>query len=72
MVLSEHPGLSEVMEPLQSYLLSCNRVTNVFTDPSSVSEGVELLESFGGTALGSGCDAWGYLDFHDKEKILKT
>ena len=72
MLPSEVPGLSEVKEPLQSFLLSCNPEAITFTDRSSTTEGVELLEKFGVTVLRSGSHAWGYVDFQDNGKILKT
>ena len=72
MVPTQGPELSQVIEPFQRYFLSWSTEANIFTVPSSVSEYVELWENFDGTALGSGYDAWGYVYFHDKEKILKT
>ena len=46
-VPSKGPALREAMEPLQSYLLPCNPEANIFTEPTSVSDFVELLEIFG-------------------------
>ena len=66
MVPPKGPDLSEVIEPFQS------NPDNIIADLSSVSDCVNLLEKFGGTASGSGYDAWGWVDFHDKEKILET
>ena len=60
---SEGPDLGEIIEPLQSYFLSCNPEANKFTDPSTYSECVEIIEIFSGTALRSGYDAWTYVDF---------
>ena len=68
MVPSEGPDSSEVIEPLQRYLFSCNPETDLLTDPSSVIGCMDLLAKFVGTALESEYVAWGY----DKEKILKT
>ena len=70
MTSSEGLDLGEIMEPLRNSLLSCNSEAKIFTEAISVSECVELLENFGGTALGSGYVTWVYVNFHDKEKIL--
>ena len=68
---SEGPDLGEIKQPLESYLLSSNPETKFFEDPGSVSvsECSKLLENFGGTALGTGCDAFAYVKIHDKERI---
>ena len=69
---SQGPDLSEVKKPLQMTLFSSKSESKELLDSSSVSGCLELLEKFVGTALRSGFDAWGYVNFHDKKKILKT
>ena len=44
----------------------------MFADPGAVKDCVESLETFHGTALGSGFDVCAYVDFHGKDKVLKT
>ena len=55
-------------------MLSCKAGNNLFGDPRSTSECVqfvELLDVFPGTALHSDYDVCTYVDFCDKELILK-
>ena len=65
------PELSEVIEPVQSYLLSHSVENNYFTDPKSIIECVELLNASACSALHSGYDVWTYIDICAKEHILK-
>ena len=64
--------LSEVNEPVESYLLSCSVENNFFTDPNSIIDCVELSDGSAGSALDNGYDAWTYVDFCDKERISKN
>ena len=66
------PELSKVIKSLQSYLLSCGVENNIFTDPSSINECVELLEGFAGTALHSSYDVWTFVSFCGKDCILNN
>ena len=45
------PYISEKIEPMQIYLLSCNSEKNFFTDPSSINECVGLLDGLKGTVV---------------------
>ena len=53
-------------------MLLSNSESIIFKDPGSVFECVDLLENFSGIALGERFDAWTYVDFFDREQILKT
>ena len=44
---------------------------DIFTDPTSVTECVDVLDSFSGTALEGGCNACSYVEFYDSENISK-
>ena len=48
---SSSSELSEIIEPVNSYLLSCNAENNIFTHPCSINECVDLLYGFTGTLL---------------------
>ena len=61
--------LSSIIEPLQGYLLSSDAEGNFFTDPGSISSCMELLESFGDSALQCGYNPWEFVDVHGYEKI---
>ena len=61
--------LSSVVEPLQGYLLSSDTEGNFFTDPESSSCCMELLETFGDSALQCGYNSWEFVDYHGYEKI---
>ena len=61
--------LSSVVEPLQGYLLSSDAEGNFFTDPESISCCMELLETFGDSALQCGYNSWEFVDYHGYEKI---
>ena len=51
------------MEPAKSYLLPRRVENNYFTDPSSITESVELLDGSAGSALHSGYDVRTCVDF---------
>ena len=70
--ISVGPEFSEIIEPVQGYMFSCNPENKMFADLESNSCCVDLLDSFAGTALQSGYDVWSYVDFHDKENFLKV
>ena len=61
--------LSSIVEPLQGYLLSGDAEGNFFTDPESISCCMELLETFGDSALQCGYNPWEFVDVHGYEKI---
>ena len=61
--------LSAILEPLQGYLLSSDAEGNFFTDPESISSCMELLETFGHSALQCGYNPWEFVDCHGYEKI---
>ena len=61
--------LSSVVEPLQGYLLGCDTEENFFTDPESISCCIELLETFGDSALQSSYNPREFVNYHNYEKI---
>ena len=61
--------LSSIIEPLQGYLLSSDAEGNFFTDPGSISSCMELLETFGDSALQCGYNPWEFFGVHGYEKI---
>ena len=61
--------LSSIIEPLQGYLLGSDAEGNVFTDPGSFSSCMELLETFGDSALQCGYNPWEFVDVDGYEKI---
>ena len=61
--------LSSIIEPLQGYLLSSDAEGNFFTDPGSISSCMELLETFGDSALQYGYNPWEFVDVHGYEKF---
>ena len=64
--------LSDIIEPLQSYLLSSSFEQNVFTSAESISSCVELLDEFGDKAIQPCYDTWASVDFHDKSQICRS
>ena len=56
--------LSDMIEPLQSYLLGSSAEQNIFTSAKSISSCVELLDEFGDKALQPCFDPWASVDFH--------
>ena len=61
--------LSDVIEPLQCYLLTCSAEQNIFVSADSISSCVEMLAEFGDRALQPSYDPWACVDFHDRGKI---
>ena len=61
--------LLSVIEPIQGFLLSGDTERNFFTDPGSVSSCMELLETFGDSALQCGYNPWESVDVHGYAKI---
>ena len=61
--------LADVIEPLQSYLLTCNTEQNIFVSADSISSCVEMLAEFGDKALQPSCDAWASFHFDGRSKI---
>ena len=61
--------LSSVVEPLQGYLLSSDADGNFFTDTESILCCMELLETFGDSALQCGYNSWEFVDYHGYEKL---
>ena len=61
--------LSSILEPLQGYLLSSDAEGNFFTDPGSISSCMDLLETFGDSALQCGYNPWEFGDWYGYEKI---
>ena len=62
-------NLSSILEPLQGNLLSSDAEGNFFTDPGSISSCMELLETFGDSALQCGYNPWDFVDCHGYEKF---
>ena len=56
--------LSDIIEPLQSYLLSRSAEQNNFTSAKSFSSCVELLDEFSDKATQPYYDPWRSVDFH--------
>ena len=61
--------LSDVIEPLQSYLLGSGAEQNIFTSAESISSCAELLDEFGDRAIRSSYDPWASVDFHGRSEI---
>ena len=61
--------LADVIEPPQSYLLTCNAEQNIFVGADSISSCVEMLAGFGDKALQPSYDPWASVDFHGRSKI---
>ena len=70
-VFRDEPNLSEVIRPVKSYLMTSNPACIIFADSASISDCVELLESFAGTATEAGYNPWSYVDFSVRDKVLK-
>ena len=60
--------LADVIEPLQSYLLSSSLEQNIFTSAECISSCVEILAEFGDWALQPSYYPWGSVDFHSRAK----
>ena len=61
--------LADVIEPLQSYLLSSSLEQNIFASAECISSCVEMLAEFGDRALQPCYDPWASVDFHGRGKI---
>ena len=61
--------LADVIEPLQSYLLTNNGEQNIFLSLESVSSCVEMLAEFGDKSLQPSYDPCSTVDFHGRAKI---
>ena len=61
--------LSDVTEPLQSFLLGSSAEQNIFTSAESISSCMELLDEFGDKAIQPSYEPWASMDFHDKSQI---
>ena len=61
--------LSDVIEPLQCYLLTCSAEQNIFVSAESISSCVEMLAEFGDRALQPSYDPWASVNFHGRGKI---
>ena len=61
--------LSDIIEPLQSYLLGSSAEQNIFTSAESISSCVEFLDEFGDKALQPCFDPWASADFNGQSQI---
>ena len=61
--------LSDIFEPLQSYLFGNSAEQNIFTSAESMSSCVELLDEFGDKAIQPSFDPWVSVDFHGQSQI---
>ena len=61
--------LSDIIEPLHSYLLGSSSEQNIFTSFESISSCLKLLIGFGDEALQTGYDTWVSVDFFYRSKI---
>ena len=66
---SAEVDLSDIIEPLQSYLLGSKAEQNIFTNAESISSCVELLDEFGDKALQPCFDPCATVDFHRQYQI---
>ena len=57
------PELLETLESIQSFSLTSNPGNNVFADPSSIADCIELLDTFAGAVLRRGDKVWLYTTF---------
>ena len=65
------PDLSEMFGPVHSYLLCSNLERNLFIDALCSTLCLEVLESCAGSALEPGYNLWSYVEFSDKDHLLK-
>ena len=61
--------LADLIEPLQSFLLSSSSEQNVFSSGECISSCVQILAEFGDQALQPSFDPWASVDFHGRAKI---
>ena len=62
-------NLSDIIEPLQSYLLSSSAEHKIFTSAESILSCVELLDELGDKAVQPYYDPWASVDFYDKSQV---
>ena len=60
---------SDIIEPLQSYLLGSSAEQNIFTSAESISSCVEFSDEFGDKAIQPCFDPWASVDFHGQSQI---
>ena len=61
--------LSDIIQPLQSFILNSGAEQNIFTSAESISSCVELLDEFAYKAIQPCYDHWPSVDIHDKSQI---
>ena len=61
--------LSDVIEPLQSYLFGSSAEQIIFTSAESISSCVEILDEIGDKTIQPCYDPWASVDFHNKCQI---
>ena len=61
--------LADVIEPLQSYLLSSSSEQNIFASAECFSSSVEIMAELGDRALPPSYDPWASVDYHGRAKI---
>ena len=61
--------LSDIIEPIQSYLMGSSDEQNVFSSAESISSCVELLDELGDKAIQPCFDPWASVDFHGKSQM---
>ena len=61
--------LADVIEPLQSYLLSSSLEQDIFASAECISSCVEILAEIGDRALQPSYDPWASVDFHCRARI---
>ena len=66
---SAEVGLSDIIEPLQSYIMGSSAEQNIFTNAESISSCVELLDEFGDKAIQPCFDPLASVDFHGKSQL---
>ena len=64
--------LSDIIEPLQSYLLGSSAEQNIFTSAESISLCVDSLDEFGDKAIQPCFDPWASVDFHGQSQIYAS
>ena len=68
--VSDGTDLSEITNPVQNYLLCSNPENNIFTDGSSLTQCLEVLESFPETAVKLVNNLWFSVLYTDEYHIL--
>ena len=70
--IGDGPDLSEIMEPVPSYLLLGNPECKIFNDASFVTDCKDLFEGFAGTGNEHKYNTRTYIDFSDKDEVLNS